>query len=371
VVTGPLSDSFTAQQLNNVMLQWGFGFGKSYPVDIRITSSYANNNEPLTSNVVTLQMTPYKVPPKVAPPSSKTLFIIGGATAWGWNQPVPAGTQQFTQLDSVTYQGTFFLSGGGAYDLLPVNGSWDTKYNVASNAVPGLAAGGTFQYSTGPGQDIPAPATSGIYTIKVDFQAGRFTVTPVNVFALLYVPGDYQGWSPSTAPGLASVKADGNFEGYVNITTTGGFTFASEADWNGTNYGDTAGNGESGILNAGGGNNLNIAATGYYFLQANTKALTWSSTATTWALIGDFNSWNADAPMTYDAVNQVWRGSISAGAAGGFKFRANGNWNLSYGTGGPGNSLTSNNGGNVPITAGNHTITLDLHVPGYYTYTIQ
>ena len=213
--------------------------------------------------------------------------------------------------------------------------------------------------------------TTGIYKISVNFQTGLFSVTPVQLYGVLYVPGDYQGWTPSSAATLASVKADGNYEGYVNITTTGGFKFTNAPDWNHIAYGDTAGNGKSGVLNAGGGNNLNIASAGYYFLQTNTTALTWSPTAITWGLIGDFNSWNADVPMTYNATTQLWTGTISPGAAGGFKIRANAAWTLSYGTGGPANSLTSNSGGNIPITAGTHTITMDLHIPGYYTYSID
>ena len=369
-VSGALFDSLTGKQLNTIALGYGFSFNVAYKMDIRMISSYANNNEQHTSNTITITYTPYKVPPKVVPPNPRTLFIVGSATAGAWNNPVPVPSQQFTMIDSVTYQGNFYLAAGGAYDLLPVNGSWSTKYNVASASVAGIAAGGAFQYSTGPGSDIPGPASTGIYTINVNFQTGIFTVTPVQVYALLYVPGDYQGWAPASAPTMASVNADGKYEGYVNITTTGGFKFTNAPNWNGTNYGDTAGNGRSGVLSTSGGN-LNIAAAGYYFLQANTTALTWSATSMTWGLIGDFNGWSTDVPMSYNASSQVWTGTITAGAAGGFKVRANGNWTLSYGTGGAGGSLTSNNGGNIPITAGTHTVTMDLHIPGYYTYTIQ
>lgn len=370
-VSGALSDSIMAKRLNDIALGFGFSFNVAYKMDVRVISSYANNNERLTSNVITITYTPYKVPPKVQPPSTDQLYIVGSATADGWNNPVPVPTQQFTRMDSVTYQGTFYLNGGDAYDFLPLNGSWAAKYNVASTAVQGLSQGGSFQYSTGPGSDIPGPAKSGIYQITVNFQTGIFSVSPVQLYSLLYVPGDYQGWSPSSAPTLASIKSDGMYEGYVNISTTGGFKFTDQPTWNGTNYGDTAANGESGILNAGGGNNLNIATAGYYFLQVNSTGLTWSATAITgWGLIGDFNGWSTDVPMTYNSGSQTWTGTISPGSAGGFKMRANGNWNLNYGTGGNAGSMSAG-GGNIPITAGTHTITMSLSVPGYYTYTIQ
>jgi hypothetical protein len=370
-VSGVLNDSLTAKQLNDIALGFGFSFNTAYNLDIRLISSYANNNEQLMSNTVTISYTPYKVPPKVVPPASKVLFIVGNATAGGWNNPVPVMTQQFTEVDSVTYSGNFYMAANGAYDLLPVNGDWSTKYNVASNGVQGLAAGGAFQFSTGPGNDIPGPAKAGIYKILVNFQTGLFSVTPVKLYDLLYVPGDYQGWDPSTAPSMASVNADGSYDGYVSITNTNGFKLTNAPDWNHTNYGDPAGNGESGVLNAGGGNNLNVAAAGYYHLVASTTGLTWSATAMTWGLIGDFNGWSTDVPMTYNSTSGVWTGVITAAADGGFKVRANGAWDLSYGTGGQANSLTSDNGSNIPITAGTHTITMDLHIPGYYTYSIQ
>jgi hypothetical protein len=43
---------------------------------------------------------------------------------------------------------------------------------------------------------------------------------------------------------------------------------------------------------------------------------------------------------------------------------------VNYGTGGSANGLVDN-GGNIPITAGTHTITLDLHLSGYYSIWIN
>src|SRR5690242_14686785 len=130
-VTGQRSDSILARDLNAVLVGWGFSFGKSYEVDVRLISSYANNNEQYISNTLTLKMTPYAVPPKVEPPASGELFLVGNATAGGWSNPVPVPAQQFERIDSVTYGGVFELTGGGEYLLLPANGDWSHKYAVA------------------------------------------------------------------------------------------------------------------------------------------------------------------------------------------------------------------------------------------------
>jgi starch-binding outer membrane protein SusE/F len=175
-VTGARVDSFTAKELNTAMLNWGFAFNTAYDVDVRVTSSYGNNNEQLRSNVIRLKMTPYKIPPKVALPVSGHLFIVGDATAGGWANPVPVPSQELTKIDSVTWGGIFTITGGKQYLLLPVNGDWTNKFSVANNTVSGLAAGGDFGYNLS--DNFPGPATSGTYKLVVNFQTGKFTMTP-------------------------------------------------------------------------------------------------------------------------------------------------------------------------------------------------
>jgi hypothetical protein len=197
IITGALATSFTAKDLNTILLGYNFSFGVAYDMDIRVTSSYANNNELLRSNVLKVKMTPYKIPPKVAPPASGRLFIVGSATAGGWNNPVPTPTQELTKIDSVTYGGIFNLTGGNEYLLLPVNGDWSHKYSVADKTVTGLNAGGSFGADLS--DNIPGPATSGMYKIIVDFQAGKFTVTPFTgvLPTNLFIVGDATvgGWN--------------------------------------------------------------------------------------------------------------------------------------------------------------------------------
>jgi hypothetical protein len=145
-------------------------------MDVRVTSSYANNNERLASNMVRIKMTPYKVPPKVPLPTSGKLFIVGSATQGGWVNPVPTPAQEFSRIDETTFGGIFQLNGGSEYLLLPVNGDWSNKFSVADNSLNGLNGGGNFGFNLA--QNFPGPATSGLYKIMIDFQTGKFTVTP-------------------------------------------------------------------------------------------------------------------------------------------------------------------------------------------------
>jgi hypothetical protein len=381
-ITGKLSYNYIAKELNAVLLSLDFAYNTAYDVDVRIISSYANNNEQYQSNVLKLKMTPYLTPPKVVPPASNALFLVGSATAGGWGNPVPVPAQQFTRVDSVDYQGTFFLNGGGQYLMLPVNGNWDSKFAVQDNTIAGLNAGGDFGLNAGGdfGANFPGPVTSGMYKITVDFQHGKFAVVPVGAYGQLWVPGDYQGWTPATAPSLGSPKNDGNYDGYVNIPSGGTdqFKLAATPDWNNA-FGDGTAGGTSGTLVSGGSNNLKFAAPGYYRLTANTVTDTWSATATTWGLIGSFaaSNWSNDVAMTYSASDNKWTGTITTVAGDQFKFRANHDWGINLGESGGTGSLSygGDNIGdaskNFAVPAGTHTISLFLNNSGYYTYMIQ
>ncbi|HVX26686.1 MAG TPA: SusE domain-containing protein [Parafilimonas sp.] len=367
-VIGSLNDSFSAKQLNSILLNFGFAYNTSYPVDIRVTSSYGNNNEQLQSNVITVNVTTYVVPPKVTPPSSNTLFLVGDATAGGWGNPVPLPAQQFTRVDSVDYQGIFYLNGGKQYLMLPVDGDWTHKYSVADNSVTNLSAGGDFGYDLS--ANFPGPAASGMYQISVDFQHGKFTVTPVTLYKELYVPGDYQGWTPASAPTLASPNNDGNYEGYINVPSGGSYEFkiTDEPDWNGTAYGD----GGNGTLSSSGGN-LKFPGAGYYKVNVDLNANTYTITpASVWGVIGSFagSGWGTDVDMTYNSGDNDWTATITIADGDQFKFRANHDWGLNYGDKNADGTLEVNGDNLAGYAAGTYNVTLYLDNAGYYTYKV-
>ncbi len=203
-VTAATSLSLRGDQVTKLLIDRGLQFNTLYDVDVRIKSSYANGNEPLVSNILKVKMSAYVTPPKVRLPVTGKLFIVGNATQGGWNNPVPAPTQELGKIDSVTYVGVFNMNGGSEFLILPENGNWGLKYSLQSNNGPGVETAGDFGY------DLPAnfrgPASNGWYKITLDFQRGKYKIQPYvgpQIPAQLFIVGGATpgGWNnPVPAP---------------------------------------------------------------------------------------------------------------------------------------------------------------------------
>jgi hypothetical protein len=190
-----------------------------------------------------------------------------------------------------------------------------------------------------------------------------------SAIAKLWVPGEYQGWNAAAAPMLADAAGKGAYEGYIYFpnNTSGNYTFkiTTAPNWNDPAYGY-----ESNTKMVLGGGNLYTSGEGYFLVKANTNTRDWSTTKTTWSLVGDaIIDWNTDTPMTYDVTSGTWIvNSVAIKASGGFKFRANNDWPINYG---PTNGKLVLDGGNISVTAaGNYKVVLNLGEAGNYTYSI-
>ncbi|MEO6734311.1 MAG: SusE domain-containing protein [Ferruginibacter sp.] len=146
----------------------------SHNIEMRVKSFLIGNTGILYSNILKFKATPYAIPPKIDPPSTGQLFIVGDATNGGWNNPVPMPAQQFTKKDALHFEITLALNGGKEYLFLPLNGDWGHKYACKKKADQS-PNGGDFGLDLG--DNFPGPAASGNYKIEVDFQRGKYTVT--------------------------------------------------------------------------------------------------------------------------------------------------------------------------------------------------
>lgn len=206
-------------------------------------------------------------------------------------------------------------------------------------------------------------------------------VTPYSdAMPLLAVPGNHQGWSPATAPLMASPGyGETNYEGYMWLD--GGYkflkpnaagVFAWPGDGGGPDYGD---NGDFAGILAETGESDCTATAGYYFVKADTGELTYSATPSNWAITGSATpaGWPdggvQDIDMTYNPTTKKWEIIIALSNAGAFKFRANDNWDVNLGTGADG--LLSYGGPDLTTAAsGTYKVELDLSNPRQYTYTL-
>ncbi len=178
-IIGMNDTGFLAKELNDYALGRQWEFGKVYHMEARVISSYENNNDQRISNVVAFTYTPYKVPPKVALPASGHLYLVGDASQGGWTNPAPVPAQEFSQLDETTFAGVSLLNGDKQFLVLPQNdGVWDNKFAVPDNSVAGIDQGGDFGSGAGFDQNFKGPAADGWYKITLDFQHGKFTITP-------------------------------------------------------------------------------------------------------------------------------------------------------------------------------------------------
>jgi hypothetical protein len=177
-ISNDLSLSISQNDFNDYLLnQLVLKPGVPHNLEIRVTSFLTNSSAPLASNVLKYVVTPYAIPPKVAPPTSGKLFITGSATPKGWmaggDAEVPG--QKFTQISPTLYRiDHITLTGGGSYLFVPAYGDWGAKYGGVGDNNKNNVNGDDFKANGG---DILAPAATGDYKIEVDFQRGKFTVT--------------------------------------------------------------------------------------------------------------------------------------------------------------------------------------------------
>ncbi|MES2847623.1 MAG: SusE domain-containing protein [Bacteroidota bacterium] len=178
-VSKDLSLPLTQGDLNKKLLSMNLNPGTTYNLKARVKSALISSSVPLYSNVINFTVTPYLDaavnPPGTAPLyADGKLYLVGSATAGGWNNPVPVPTQEFTRIDATHYTLTVSLIGGQEYLLLPVNGDWGSKYGAACGANScNVATGDSFKAA---GDNIKGPSASGTYTITVNFVSGKFAI---------------------------------------------------------------------------------------------------------------------------------------------------------------------------------------------------
>jgi starch-binding outer membrane protein SusE/F len=231
-------------------------------------------------------------------------------------------------------------------------------------------------FTAGVAQEVEARLVAN--TSNIVSNVIKMTVTPYKVQILYTFPqainvaGNYQGWTPGTAPQIVATGTPGEYLGFIDFsagTPAPEFKLVKGNDWPAGDYGSPS----AGVL-SNGGNNLTLPSAGIYKIEVNTNAMTWSFyKINSWGLIGNAvptTGWDADRDMAFDPISKTYTITLDL-VPGDIKFRANDDWTLNLGDNGA-DGRPDIAGSNIAIAAaGNYTITLDILTGGNLSYTIK
>lgn len=198
-------------------------------------------------------------------------------------------------------------------------------------------------------------AKAGKYKLTLNMMDYTYTFEEVKYDPFIYFIGATDGWKSSDQKLALVDDAKGVYTGYVYLAdpNAAGFEFKfqrAQGNW------DTA-IGAGTFVSFGGAaigvDNGNIgvnAGEGVYYMDVNLSEGTITATKIeTMGMIGDFNKWAGDAPMTWNAEEYCFEATKVGVTADGWKFRVNGGWDINLG--GSLNNLTA--GGDNITVAGN------------------
>ena len=259
-------------------------------------------------------------------------------------------TNQITPVNFGTAYKLVVNDGEAEYDLATDEASYP-NFSLSFKAV----ADNSWTIVTADGDPVAegTVAKTGAYNVSYNAESGFANVEKAP--SVLYMKGDANGWNDFDY--LAGTDEDGTkFTGYMYLTQ-GGFKFTTAQDWSGTNYG------ENFSTDGGAGNIVMTEPDGYYKVDVDLSAKTYTLTPITVGIVGSgVGDWNVDTEMTYNKATRAWEVSNVELADGEIKFRANHEWAINWG--GDVNALTQG-GANIAVTAGTYDIKIWAWVDGH------
>ena len=359
-VIGVTSISFTGRDLNAILLNLGFKLNVAQSIDVRLISSYNNNNERYMSNVVKVTVTPIADPSILKSANASVSLALASASspsnAFSW-------TSSFVGYPGVV---TYTLQ----YDSAGKNFALPNEIAVGTSLLTKTLTQGEMN-STALTSGIPGGNSGKVeYRIKAVTALGAIAYSNlVNVtiqsylpILRMFLPGSYQGatgngndWDPGTAPELIRDLRSGVFNDlyyiYIYLPAGAEFKVTVGRSWD-VNYG-----GSSGTLSTSGGN-FSVATAGFYRVSVNRSTLKYDIRVGRMGFVGGSTGAGWNPPNVFPtytmgtAATNLFVGINTFTGNGGWKLIDNNAWDngskavdetRSYGTsGGSGSSLEVN-----------------------------
>lgn len=198
-------------------------------------------------------------------------------------------------------------------------------------------------------------AKAGKYKLTLNMMDYTYTFEEVKYDPFIYFISATDGWKSSDQKLALVDEAKGVYTGYVYVAdpNEAGLQFKFQrvaGSWdNEINAGTFNTFSDAATPNENGNIGVN-AGEGVYYFDVNLGEGTIKATKVeTMGIIGQFNGWAGDAPMTWNAEEYCFEATKVGVTADGWKFRVNGGWDINLG--GSLNNLTA--GGDNITVAGN------------------
>lgn len=196
-------------------------------------------------------------------------------------------------------------------------------------------------------------AKAGKYKLTLNMMDYSYTIEEVNYDPFIYFIGATDGWTNAEQKLALVDDAKGVYTGYLYCADPNGwgnqFKFQRVAGSYDNEINSGAFSTFSGAATSEGGNIGVNAGEGVYYFDVNLGEGTITATKVeTMGIIGGFNNWAGDAPMTWNPEEYCFEATNVGVTADGWKFRVNGDWPINLG--GSLNNLTA--GGDNLTVAG-------------------
>jgi hypothetical protein len=368
-VMGARSTALTGRELNNILLNYGFAVGRPHTLEVKVTSSYGNNNEKLESNVVRVTVSPFDDPAVLTTQNttiSPTLAVSNNpGNTFTWTRSFPGYTGNITYTLQYDSAGKNFATPRDfpvGSNLLNVT---LTNFEMNETALNDGVAGGTtgrIEYR------VRAVTAQGAVSFSNAVSVTINTYVPILRF---YMPGGYQSatgngnnWDPGTAPELIrDIRPEAMnklYYIYLFLPANAAFKFTQGRAWD-INFGGSNNNLQQG------GPDLTVATAGVYRISIDRANMRYDIREGRMGFVGGATgaNWSPSASFPNFALGHPERnlfvGLTNLNSAGGWKLIDNNDWNngditatnaRSYGANGGSGSTMLVNGPNMPdVTA--------------------
>jgi len=386
-VKGALTTSLTGKELNNVLLSWGLALGGSYTLNARVVSSYANNNEQYTSNIINITVSPYGDSSVLATSATEVTCALNTADQNAVDFSWSASFNGYAGAVTYTLQ---YDSAGQGFDNPKEIAVGDNLYtkSLTQGELNETAINSGIEGGTTGLVDYRIKAATALGAI-VYSNAVSITIHSYQSTLRFYMPGSYQAatgygpndWEPTTAPELIRDLRPGllnnMFYTYIWLPAGAQFKVTQGRSWD-INYGGTGGN----LVRN--GDNFSVDHDGVYRVSVDRNTMKYDIREGRMGFVGGATGAGWEPGNTFPnyamghAATDLFVG-ITDFTADGWKLIDNNTWNdgsnsvgetRSYGSNGGDQSTMEINGPNFPnvTTPGTYRVIWDGRNPDNIIY---